>query len=354
MRKKKLLLFFMVLALLMATPVFGDTLKTGSTGTLVKQLQTKLKALGYLNSSITGYYGNQTKSAVLKFQAKSGLKQDGIAGTATQKALFNAGTSSNTIASRSSTGSYSTKDVQSALKSLGLYSGSIDGITGSKTKAALKKFQRSKGLAADGIMGPKTAEKLFGKSETAALADRGGADRKEASKDTIKDAEDTYDSSKNDEYGELLDWWSEVESIFYRGAEARLIDLWAGKSFDIMRTYGSNHADCEPLTAEDTKIMKEIYSGSWSWNRRPVVIVTGGRRIAASMAGMPHAGLEAKPKNVTVKGRSGGFGTGTNLDTIKGNNMDGHFDVHFLNSRTHGTNKVDSAHQKAVKQAAGK
>lgn len=353
--KKRLLLFFMVLALLMVTPVFGDTLNTGSTGTLVTQLQTKLKALGYLNSSITGYYGNQTKSAVLKFQAENGLKQDGIAGAATQETLFNAGTSSNTAsaAGQSSTKSYSTKDVQTALKSLGLYSGSIDGIEGSKTIAALKQFQKSKGLTADGIMGPQTAEKLFGKSETTALADRGGVDRKEAAKDAINST-NTYDSSENDQYGELLDWWSEAANIFYRGAEAQVIDLWTGKSFNIMRTYGSNHADCEPLTAEDTKIMKEIYSGSWSWNRRPIIVVTGDRRIAASMAGMPHAGLDAKPANVTVKGRSQGYGTGINLDTIKGNNMDGHFDVHFLNSRTHGTNKVDSAHQKAVKQAAGK
>jgi len=32
--------------------------------------------------------------------------------------------------------------------------------------------------------------------------------------------------------------------------------------------------------------------------------------------------------------------------------MDGHFDIHFLGSKTHGTNKVDSNHQNAVKKAA--
>jgi hypothetical protein len=32
--------------------------------------------------------------------------------------------------------------------------------------------------------------------------------------------------------------------------------------------------------------------------------------------------------------------------------MSGVFDVHFLNSRTHGTNKVNAAHQKAIKEAA--
>lgn len=353
MRKKRLLLFFMVLALFMVTPVFGDTLKTGSTGTLVKQLQTKLIALGYLNSNADGIYGNQTRSAVIKFQAKSGLKKDGVAGKATQAALAKVGTSSVASVSRGSTKSYNMKDVQAVLKNLGFYKGSIDGIAGSKTKTALKQFQKSKGLAADGIMGPKTAEKLFGANKIASAADRGEVDRKEASKEAANSS-NTYDSSDDVKYGELLDWWSQASSIFYRGAEAKVIDLWTGKSFNIMRTYGSKHADCETLTAEDTKIMKEIYGGSWSWNRRPIVVVTGGRRIAASMAGMPHAGLDAKPKNVTVSGRSGGFGKGTNLDTVKSNNMDGHFDIHFLNSRTHGTNRVDSAHQKAVKQAAGK
>lgn len=345
MRKSRTLLFFMVLALFMVTPVFGDVLKVGSTGNSVKELQTKLISLGYLNTNATGYYGNQTKSAVLKFQAKNGLKQDGIAGKQTLEALAKVGTSSTTSVSRGSTNTYSIKDVQSALKNLGFYNGKIDGIAGSKTKTALINFQKNNGLVADGILGPKTAAKLFApKQEVAAVtADRGDIDRKV----------DTYDSTGDSIYGELLDWWEEASKIFYRGAEAQVIDLWTGKSFNVMRTYGSNHADCETLTAEDTKIMKEIYGGSWSWNRRPVVVVTGGRRIAASMAGMPHAGLDSKPKNITVSGRSGGYGKGTNLDTVKGNNMDGHFDIHFLNSRTHGTNKVDANHQKAVKQAAG-
>jgi hypothetical protein len=151
---------------------------------------------------------------------------------------------------------------------------------------------------------------------------------------------------------EVLDWWTEANKVFARGSVAKVIDVRTGKSFNIKRTYGGNHADCETLTKEDTKIMKEIWGGSFNWSRRPVIIEINGRYLAASMAGMPHAGLDSKPVNSIVSSRSGGFGRGTNLDTVKNNNMDGHFDVHFKNSRTHGSNRVDPAHQNAIKEAA--
>ncbi len=48
------------------------------------------------------------------------------------------------------------RQVQKKLKSLGFYSGAVDGIYGTKTKNAVLSFQRSCGLAADGIAGPKT------------------------------------------------------------------------------------------------------------------------------------------------------------------------------------------------------
>ena len=47
--------------------------------------------------------------------------------------------------------------VQTKLKRWGYYQGSVDGIYGSKTVSAVKYFQRKNGLAADGIVGKKTA-----------------------------------------------------------------------------------------------------------------------------------------------------------------------------------------------------
>lgn len=46
--------------------------------------------------------------------------------------------------------------IQTKLKRWGYYTGSVDGIYGSKTVAAVKWFQRKNGLTADGIAGPKT------------------------------------------------------------------------------------------------------------------------------------------------------------------------------------------------------
>jgi len=54
----------------------------------------------------------------------------------------------------------SQKQIQRALKSAGFYQGPIDGKIGPKTKNAIIKFQKSKGLKADGIVGKKTSAEL--------------------------------------------------------------------------------------------------------------------------------------------------------------------------------------------------
>ena len=52
------------------------------------------------------------------------------------------------------------KDVQTALKNAGFYTGAIDGKIGPKTKSAVIEFQKAKGLKADGKVGPKTWAEL--------------------------------------------------------------------------------------------------------------------------------------------------------------------------------------------------
>lgn len=50
------------------------------------------------------------------------------------------------------------RNIQSRLKSWGYYKGSVDGIYGTKTRAAVISFQKKHGITADGICGVKTLE----------------------------------------------------------------------------------------------------------------------------------------------------------------------------------------------------
>jgi len=52
--------------------------------------------------------------------------------------------------------------VQVALKRLGLYNATVDGVRGPLTRAAIVRFQRRRGLAVDGVVGPRT-RRAFGK-----------------------------------------------------------------------------------------------------------------------------------------------------------------------------------------------
>ncbi len=50
--------------------------------------------------------------------------------------------------------------IQQKLKQLGYYSGSVDGIYGSRTRAAVQAFQKNCGITADGVAGPTTLRYL--------------------------------------------------------------------------------------------------------------------------------------------------------------------------------------------------
>ena len=149
--------------------------------------------------------------------------------------------------------------------------------------------------------------------------------------------------------------WREASKILPRGGNAVIEDVYTGKRFNIKRTFGTNHADIETLTKADTEVMKQIWGG-FTWERRPVIVHVAGRRLAASVAGMPHAGKDSAPNLAYTGGRSAGYGYGINLDAVKGNGMDGHFDLHFRGSRRHADGRikatVDSVHQAAIDIAA--
>ena len=61
--------------------------KRGSTGSVVSEIQQKLKDWGYYSADVDGIYGSRTEAAVLLFQQKNGLAADGKAGVETLAAL---------------------------------------------------------------------------------------------------------------------------------------------------------------------------------------------------------------------------------------------------------------------------
>jgi murein DD-endopeptidase MepM/ murein hydrolase activator NlpD len=68
--------------------VFKQNLDVGSSGDIVRQLQITLKVAGLLDKdSVTGYYGQKTRAAVMAFQKRQGLEQVGAVGPKTRTML---------------------------------------------------------------------------------------------------------------------------------------------------------------------------------------------------------------------------------------------------------------------------
>ena len=74
-----------------AEPVyFTKTISSGTSAPeLVKQLQERLKQLGYYNGKVNGKYTSATITAVKKIQKQNGLVNDGIVGEQTWNVVFN-------------------------------------------------------------------------------------------------------------------------------------------------------------------------------------------------------------------------------------------------------------------------
>ena len=82
--------------------------------------------------------------------------------------------------------------------------------------------------------------------------------------------------------------WDQVKEIIPKQSYFTIIDVETGLSFKVQRRAGSKHADVQPVTKKDTKIMKSIYGGKWSWDRRAILVLVHDQLISASMNGMPH------------------------------------------------------------------
>ena len=120
----------------------------------IRQLQTILAREGFDVGGIDGVIGAQTRSAVRLKQSQLGLAADGYP---TVELL-------NALTGRSATGLSLAEamDLQALLTQLGYDVGGIDGIIGSRTRAAVLDMQQRLGLPADGIPTAALIERLRG------------------------------------------------------------------------------------------------------------------------------------------------------------------------------------------------
>jgi 3D (Asp-Asp-Asp) domain-containing protein len=126
----------------------------------VKNLQTVLKQEGYYKlSKPTGFFGSVTEKAVKRFQSDHHLKVDGIVGPKTKAELDKYVHYDGKLLKLGDRGD-GVKDIQDHLKTLGYYSGNLDGIFGQLTRLAVLKFQKVNELRIDGVVGPQTFQAM--------------------------------------------------------------------------------------------------------------------------------------------------------------------------------------------------
>ena len=126
----------------------------------------------------------------------------------------------------------------------------------------------------------------------------------------------------------VMDWYKGGSSVLGKGEYGMLYDIETGIVISIKRMGGSSHMDIEPATKEDTAKLLKMCDGEYSWDSRAVILIANGKCIAAAINTMPHGD-----------------------QTIYDNGYEGQFCLHLYNSRTHGSDSVNSEHQKAIREA---
>lgn len=143
-------------------------LQRGDRGAEVSDLQSALTQAGCYDGPITGNFGSLTEAGVVTCQKKLGLTADGVAGSKTLGMIQVSGTtaqpfqgfanptqtatSRENIIQNGSSGD-TVSSLQTQLKRLSYYTGSVDGVFGNQTEAAVRAFQQASQLPVDGKVG---------------------------------------------------------------------------------------------------------------------------------------------------------------------------------------------------------
>lgn len=352
-------------------------LKSGERSPEVIYLQAHLLERG-LVSNLTGSMDTSTIEAVKEFQRENSLLVDGIVGPATWNAIAREEERAEIVEIvevvevaeriqereegqeaievtreilRSGDKGPMVAALQQRLKSLHFYHGPINGHYGLQTTLAVKLTQQFYGLVVDGIMGPATWSAIEGAEKNLPqryIVQRGdtiwGLTRRwQTTIDELQRINSITNINQIREGDSLFIpgtyqvekkavrdiHWNEVNTLFPVNTTAIITDVESGLSFRVKRLFGSYHADIEPLTANDTEILRAIYNGQWSWERRAVIAHLGSVSVAGSINGFPH-----------------------DSQSIYTNNFNGHICLHFRGSRLHNSGHPDYDHQQEIQLAA--
>jgi len=128
----------------------------------IAALQVGLARRGLYAGTVDGVLGPGTESALRRFQQRRGLTADGVPGPRTRKALGRYGLRSPLGRRELKLGArgWDVAALQFALAWHGFPSGNFDGVLGSHTDAALRRFQLWAGMEPDGVAGPSTVSAL--------------------------------------------------------------------------------------------------------------------------------------------------------------------------------------------------
>jgi soluble lytic murein transglycosylase-like protein len=131
----------------------------------VAALQVALRAHGFDPGPVDGVRGQLTSNALIRFQRAKGIEPTGLLGRQTRRALGRRG---GPLLGQRELGvgavGWDVAVLEFRLRGFGLGPRAVDGRFTRRTALALRRYQSRRGLAADGIAGPRTYRALAGRA----------------------------------------------------------------------------------------------------------------------------------------------------------------------------------------------
>lgn len=186
--------------------------------------------------------------------------------------------------------------LQTALQGLG-YLATVSHTYGEDTMKAVADFQKDNGLLSDGIAGHSTQELLYS----------GNAKPASNPLPELEEGAGVIEGPDKSQV-QLLHWFDTVKPSVKEGQTCLVFDPASKRSWTLTFTSLDRHADLEPLTLRDTRIMNAAFGNKATWTPKPVYVkLPDGRWTLAVTNNTPQS--------------SG---------SITGNGFDGYLCVHFL------------------------